>query len=339
MPQATNTADGRFTLDTGSGIANGVMDIPSGIIVQNTGKVYTIGELTGDGKLGAGCTFSNGASVGANTWKVGSLNTDFTFNGSITGTGTVFEKLGTGMMTLKGVSDFTGKATISSGTICLNKSSITKGMLGKGTLSIDNGATLCGAGMLENSSVTVADGALLRPGIKENSTSGTLKFGGHNVTISAGATLRFYVGSRSLYTKLTDVGTLSLRGTVKVELRDDVELQEGDEFQLWTSNSTNVSTTTVFELDSIGGGLVWDTSDIESGILRVVKYDTAIESVDADKLLLCVIYNAKGVECAQYTCRYDEVVARLSEQGLPKGVYVVRMATASYELVKKYVVE
>jgi autotransporter-associated beta strand protein len=270
---------------------------------------------------------------------VGALNTDFTFDGSITGTGTIFEKLGTGMMTMKGASDFTGKATISAGAVCLNKGTITKGMLGTGALSVAKGATLCGTGMLDNSSITIADGALLRPGIKENSTSGTLKFGNHNVMISAGATLRFYIGSRSLYTKLTDVGTLSLRGTVKVELRDDVELQEGDEFQLWTSSNTTTSATTVFEIDSIGGGLVWDTSDIESGILRVAKDETAIETVAADKMIVCTIYNANGVECARYACRYDEVKLCLESQGLPKGVYMLRMATESVEIVEKYVVK
>ncbi len=339
IPQATNTNDGRFTLDSSSGIANGTMNIPNGITVQNTGKVYTIGELTGNGMLGGGCAFSNGASVGANTWKVGSLNTDFIFAGSITGTGTVFEKLGSGMMTMSGTSDFTGKATISEGTICLNKSTAKAGMLGTGVLSVGKGATLCGVGLLNNSSVSVADEGVLRPGVKETSTSGTLKFNGRNVVINNGATLRFYIGSRSLYTKLTDVGSLSLRGTLKVEVREGATLEEGDEFQLWTSNSTNTSTTTVFELDSIGGGLVWDTSNIESGILRVVKDGTAIEAIDADKLLQCVIYNANGVECVRYMCRYDEVATRLSEQGLPKGVYVVRMATASSELVEKYVVK
>ncbi len=339
VPQATNASDGRFTLNTASGIAKGRMDIPSGIIVQNTGKVYTIGELTGSGTLGAGCTFSNGATVGANTWKVGSLNTDFTFAGSITGSGTVFEKLGTGMMTMTGTSDFTGKATISAGTICLNKSSVKSGMLGKGALSVAKDAILCGAGMLDNSAVTIADGALLRPGIKETSTSGTLRLNGHNVTVADGGTLRFYIGSRSLYTKLTDVGSLSLRGILKVQLREGVALQEGDEFQLWTSSSTRTSTTTVFELDSIGAGLVWDTSDIESGILRVVKEGTAIEPIAADKMLVCTIYNAKGVECARYACRYDEVRLRLNELGLPEGVYMVRMATESAEFVEKYVVK
>lgn len=339
VPQATNASDGRFTLNTASGIAKGRMDIPSGIIVQNTGKVYTIGELTGSGTLGAGCTFSNGATVGANTWKVGSLNTDFTFAGSITGSGTVFEKLGTGMMTMTGTSDFTGKATISAGTICLNKSSVKSGMLGKGALSVAKDAILCGAGMLDNSAVTIADGALLRPGIKETSTSGTLRLNGHNVTVADGGTLRFYIGSRSLYTKLTDVGSLSLRGILKVQVREGVALQEGDEFQLWTSSSTRTSTTTMFELDSIGAGLVWDTSDIESGILRVVKEGTAIEPIAADKMLVCTIYNANGVECARYACRYDEVRLRLNELGLPEGVYMVRMATEPAEFVEKYVVK
>lgn len=339
VPQATNASDGRFTLNTASGIAKGRMDIPGGIIVQNTGKVYTIGELTGSGTLGAGCTFSNGATVGANTWKVGSLNTDFTFAGSITGSGTVFEKLGTGMMTMTGTSDFTGKATISAGTICLNKSSAKSGMLGKGALSVAKDAILCGAGMLDNSAVTIADGALLRPGIKETSTSGTLRLNGHNVTVADGGTLRFYIGSRSLYTKLTDVGSLSLRGILKVQVREGVALQEGDEFQLWTSSSTRTSTTTMFELDSIGAGLVWDTSDIESGILRVVKEGTAIEPIAADKMLVCTIYNANGVECARYACRYDEVRLRLNELGLPEGVYMVRMATESAEFVEKYVVK
>ena len=339
VPQATNASDGRFTLNTASGIAKGKMDIPSGIIVQNTGKVYTIGELTGSGTLGGGCTFSNGATVGSNTWKVGSLDTDFTFAGSITGSGTVFEKLGAGMMTMTGTSDFTGKATVSAGAICLNKSSAKSGMLGKGALSVAKGATLCGAGMLDNSAVTVATGALLRPGVKETSTSGTLKLNGHNVTIADGGTLRFYIGSRSLYTKLTDVGSLSLRGILKVQLREGIALQEGDEFQLWTSSSTRTSTTTVFELDSIGGGLVWDTSDIESGILRVIKDATAIEPIAADKMLACTIYNTSGVECARYACRYDEVKQRLNESGLPEGVYIVRMATESTEFVEKYVVK
>ena len=336
VPQATNASDGRFTLNTSSGIAKGIMDIPSGITVQNTGKVYTIGELAGSGSLGEGCAFSNGATVGANTWKVGSLNTDFTFDGTIVGSGTIFEKVGTGMMTLSNTNNFTGKATISDGTICLNKSSAKSGMLGTGELVVSNGATLCGVGLLTNSSVTISKGALLRPGVKENSTSGTLKMNKKNLTVNSGATVRFYIGSRSLYTKLTDVDVMYLRGTLKVNLRGGIELEEGDEFQLWTSCSTRLATSVELKLDSLSNGLAWDTSNLDSGILRVVKA-TDIQGVELEREVECVVYTVDGIECAHYTCRYAEAVQRMYAQGLPKGIYLLRVRKDSSDLVEKHI--
>lgn len=338
VPQATNAADGRFTLDSSAGLADAKMDIPSGIIVQNTGKVYTIGELTGTGSLGGGCTFSNGSSVGANTWKVGSLNTDFTFGGSIAAAGTKFEKVGTGVMTMTGTSDFTGTAVISEGTLCLNKSGGTKGMLGKGTLTVAEGATLCGVGVLDNSSVIVNEGGMMRPGVKESSISGVLNMNDNKVVINTGGTIRFYIGSRTLYTRLTNVDAMSLRGTLKVGIRDGVTFEEGTEFQLWTSNSTQISALATLELDSLGTGLMWDTSDIESGILRVAK-ETAIEDVNVDREVSCVVYGIGGIECARFVTSHSKVATRLHAQGLPQGVYVVYMSSDNAEFVEKYIVE
>ena len=338
VPQATNAADGRFTLDSSAGLADAKMDIPSGIIVQNTGKVYTIGELTGTGSLGGGCTFSNGSSVGANTWKVGSLNTDFTFGGSIAAAGTKFEKVGTGVMTMTGTSDFTGTAVISEGTLCLNKSGGTTGMLGKGTLTVADGATLCGVGVLDNSSVIVNEGGMMRPGVKESSISGVLNMNDNKVVINTGGTIRFYIGSRTLYTRLTNVDAMSLRGTLKVGIRDGVTFEEGTEFQLWTSNSTQISALATLELDSLGAGLMWDTSDIESGILRVAK-ETAIEDVNVDREVSCVVYGIGGIECARFVTSHSKVATRLHAQGLPQGVYVVYMSSDNAEFVEKYIVE
>ena len=338
VPQATNAADGRFTLDSSAGLADAKMDIPSGIIVQNTGKVYTIGELTGSGSLGGGCTFSNGSSVGANTWKVGSLNTDFTFGGSIAADGTKFEKVGTGVMTMTGTSDFTGTAVISEGTLCLNKSGGTKGMLGKGTLTVADGATLCGVGVLDNSSVIVNEGGMMRPGVKESSISGVLNMNDNKVVINTGGTIRFYIGSRTLYTRLTNVDAMSLRGTLKVGIRDGVTFEEGTEFQLWTSNSTQISALATLELDSLGTGFMWDTSDIESGILRVAK-ETAIEDVNVDREVSCVVYGIGGIECARFVTSHSKVATRLHAQDLPQGVYVVYMRSDNAEFVEKYIVE
>ena len=339
VPQATNTADGRFTLDTGSGLANGVMDIPSGIIVQNTGKVYTIGELLGKGALGEGCAFSNGVSVGANTWKVGTLNTDFTFNGSINGSGTNFEKVGSGTMTMTGTSNCSGTVKISEGAVCLNNSSATSAMLGTGALTVANGATLSGTGYLDNSSVTVNKGGLLRPGVKETSTSGTLDFHNHDVTIAAGATLRFYATGRKMHTKLTNVNKLTLRGTLKMEVRSGIPLNAGDSIVLWTAKSATVASTVTYELDSLSNGLTWDTSDIKKGVIRVVENTTGIQAIPADEQVTCVAYTLSGIECARFNCNYCDVNTSMYAASLPKGVYVVRIVGRHVEVVEKRVVD
>lgn len=338
IPQATNASDGRFTLNTASSLALARMDIPAGIIVQNTGKVYTIGELTGSGSLGGGCTFSNGTTVGANTWKVGALGTDFTFAGSIIDAGTKFEKIGAGMMTVTGTSDFTGTAVISEGVVCLNKSSSKVAMLGKGTLTVNDGATLCGAGMLGNTVITLKDGALMRPGIKEASVSGTLRMDESRLNVNEGATVRMFLSSRSLYTKLTNAGTVVFNGTLKVDLREGAEFSDGDEFQLWDADNTTLGPSMTLQLDTLPEGFVWDTADLGSGVLRVALAD-AIHTPNDAQQALCIVYRANGVEYTRYSCLLGEARKRLADLNLPEGIYIVRTIGQQGESATKYVVE
>ena len=336
VPQATNASDGRFTLNTASNLAQGRMDIPSGIVVQNTGKVYTIGELTGSGSLGGGCTFSNDATVGVNTWKVGSRGTDFTFGGSIVADGTKFEKVGAGTMTVTGASDFTGTAVISEGAVCLNKGASKVAMLGKGTLTVNEGAVLCGAGMLGNKTITLKSGSLMRPGTKESSVSGTIRMDGSRLNINEGATLRFSLSSRSLYTKLTNAGNVVLNGTLKVDVRDGAEFNEGDEFQLWEADNTTLGATMVLKLDTLPEGFAWDTADLASGVLRVALAD-AIQTPNDAQQTLCVVYNANGVEYTRFSCLAGETGAHLAGLNLPEGIYIVRVISSQGENVTKYV--
>ena len=334
VPQAVNTADGRFTLDTGNGMPKGTMDIPSGIIVQNSGKTFVIGELTGKGTLGGGCTFSNGASVGANTWKVGGKGTDFRFTGSITGSGTKFEKVGAGKMTVSGSSDFTGAATVSEGTLVLNSTSA----FGTGTMTVNKGATLCGKGTLKNTSVTIKEGGTLFAGNSPTASSGAISFSNHNLTVESGATASFSIyNTGSFHTKFTDIAEFLMRGKLKVDVRDGLTLTPGAEFQLWTAAKTTLSFVMEYELDSLGGGLTWDTSSLEDGILRVADA-TVIDQVAADEEVHCVVYSAEGTEMARFSCAYKEVHRILHEQSYPQGVYVLRMKTSQIEWGEKYVV-
>lgn len=263
--------DGRFCLNNTYGLPKGTLNIPSGYEVQNSGKTWKIGALTGTGALGGGCTFSNNTSAGTNTWQVGTLGTDCEFGGRITGGATKFEKVGAGTLTLTGQnSDHTGTNTLSGGILCLNNSKATQPMLGTGSLTVKDGTALTGVGRLSNT-VNILSGALLRPGVKETSVSGTIDFGGRNVTVASGATVRFYISAASLYTKLTDIGTFKMNGDLIIDVREGASgFKAGKEFALWTATTSTVSWNSISINGTPGEGLWWDITDLAAkGILRI----------------------------------------------------------------------
>ena len=142
----------RFTLDVAGGMPKGTMNIAASVEVQNSGKTFTIGKVSGTGKLGGSCTFSNGASVGANTWKVGN-DDDWTTSVKVTSNAN-FVKIGKGKMTWNGVSDNTGTTTVSEGELKMG----TSGQLGTGKLTVSQGAVLTlwsKPKALSNSAVTI----------------------------------------------------------------------------------------------------------------------------------------------------------------------------------------
>lgn len=100
------------------GSLSGKINLEAGSTLQTfyDGNYYasTLGEITGTGTVQ-----NNNGGGGSASFKVGSMNSDFTFEGVIAGTGG-FTKVGTGTMTLKGQSTFTGATTVTAGTLKLD---------------------------------------------------------------------------------------------------------------------------------------------------------------------------------------------------------------------------
>ena len=309
-----------LTLDNGFGLPKATLNIPAGYTVTNSGKSFTIGKLTGNGSLGELPPFS---SSGVNTWKVGSLNEKFTFAGTIVGSGTNFEKVGTGEMFVTGYSTFGGTCKVSEGSLILNKTNADYAMLGSGALTVASGAMLAGGGKLGNSSVSVSNGGTLRPGVSETSFSGILDFSSKNVTISSGATLQFYIYSKSSYTHLASIGTLNLRGKLKVLLREGVQLAVGDEFQLWEAETTKLSDLLEFELSAPGDGLEWDKYSLDKGILRVVKA-TGVTEMTSETPLRCMVYTMGGALAGTLECVLESLRCMMKNQGYKSGTYTVK---------------
>ena len=290
-PVSGIAADGRFCLNTNTGLGKGTMNIASGVIVQNTGKAYAIGALTGAGTLGGICTL--GGSAGSlNTWTVGGTNKDFTFSGTITGA-SAFTKAGTGKMTFSGSGDFTGTCRVNAGELCLN-SSKSNIMLGSSSLTVVKGATLCGTGTLGNPTISVATGAIIRSGIAEDNAGGNLKFS--DKTLIVNGTAQTYIANKNSYSKFTNIGTLKLNGKLVVRGAEGLALSVGDEIQIFDASTITLGNDLVLDLcePNRALGLTWDTSRLSEGILVVAPVPDAIMSLQADELRQAEIYTLAG---------------------------------------------
>lgn len=297
--------DYRFTLDNSYGLPKGTMDIADGMEVQNTGKTFAIGKVTGTGALGGLVDFGHGVS-GYNTWKVGN-ETNYRWSGKVTGANTAFVKIGTGKLTVGASWDNTGSVKVAEGELCLTSGNV----IGTGAVVVDKDACLSGVTgttALTNSSFTI-NGELV-VGAFANATSGKINFGGKNVTISS--TGKYVVGRGSYSnTTIENVNTLTINGTVEVVLGSSYTPKDGDVVTLWTANQ--FAGTPNYVLPNLPLGMAWDMSKISEGKLTVVSDPTAIGVVPfGAKYGRNDIYDLKG-----------QLVRKnaTSTEGLPSGVY------------------
>jgi hypothetical protein len=313
-------------LDNSNGLPLGTFDIEGGIEVQNSGRTFQIGKVTGSGSLGGVCSFSNsGGSGGSNTWKVGN-DESWRWAGTVTGTGTQFIKMGSGKLTATGAWTNTGNVSVQEGE--LNISSTTS--LGTGTLTVGKGAILSGttsSKSLSNSAYTI--NGTLQVGVTPSSYSGTINFGSKNVSFSSTSTLIVNVlraanNNSTGGTFIGQINRLVMNGTIQLSLYKSYTPEVGDSIILWEAQSftgnprfdlpttyekinpdTNVTET--FEIE-------WDTSDVSKGVLRIAGITNAIKkvAVDGQAKELNDVYNVQG-----------QLVKKNAQSlvGLPKGIY------------------
>ena len=254
----------RFTLDTSVGMPKGTMNIADKVEVQNSGKTFRIGKVTGAGALGGSCTFSNGASVGANTWQVGNDENWSTSTRVVSNAN--FVKMGQGKVTWNGKSTNTGTTTISEGEISLS----TTGCLGTGQLTVAAGAILSGnnsKNALTNSSITI--NGTLQPGLLASLSSGAISVDNKAVTITEEGILQISAGKCATATlngctALEGVSTLTMNGTLRIVLTTSNTLQVGDSIRIFKANSFKGTPKFDFQ-----GGIDWDTTRISEGLLFV----------------------------------------------------------------------
>ena len=305
-----HSSDSRFTFDNSYGMPKGTLNVPASVEVQNSGKTFRIGRITGTGSLGGTCSFSQSGGGGANTWQVGD-DTDFSWGGKVTSNAN-FNKMGEGILTYSGSSDNTGTFTISEGTL-LCKSAL----LGKGRLILAKDATLMGTNsaskQLNNSYYTI--NGIVRPGNTATAWVGSLFFGNKEVTFYQGSVLEITTRqcantNNSGGTSIAGISKLTMNGIVRVNLDPNHTLQAGDSIRIWTAES--MTGTPTLELPE---AIDWDTSRIAEGLLFVKSVSNGIEQIRFTDYANDDIYDLNG-----RIVRKDAT----STEGLPSGIYIRR---------------
>lgn len=260
--------------------------------VSTTGT-FRIGTLTGKGTLVSG-------SSATNTFEVGALNANFTFDGTINAS---FVKVGTGTLTLTN-SQGNGAITIREGSLRAKGGSYTSGTsytsaTGKGPLVMESGTMLEATGCLGNSSVTIKDGALFRPGYVY---TGTIALAGIP-NIKAGATIEFRLSKDGAVNKFTGYSNFTNAGTVRVVQNTNYVPAAGDRFNLWSTRVYAGTNNPTLELFDLPDSLMWNTDSLNTteGLLKVVAnpdYVNALEQVKSSAREDGVYYNMVGQPAA-----------------------------------------
>ena len=345
---ASYTADGRFTLNTASGSDQFTLNIPDFITVQNSGKTLSIGKLTGRGTLGGYCTFSQSGSTGTNTWNVGN-DEDFTFDGKVT-SADVFNKVGSGTMTVTNDWENTGAVNVNGGCMSLGRA-VT---LGKGALTVADGATLTGMSSITRSTSkshpftnsSIAINGALRVGADGQSSSGFWYFGAKPLTF--GATGKLFVGiQKGAATVPASVpgcthlwgdeanGSITFKDGATVSVYFDstydpiasigTDEAKADSFFVFNFPKATVGNVK-FDLPALPEHYYWDTSKFGHGYLYI-RYSTSvgIMGIAASEEVHVDVFASNGVVVASYTTTLAEAKTVFNRQSLPKGIYILRI--------------
>ena len=322
---------------------------------DNASVTYPIGKLIGSGTLRhKEMNFGNQNGVSGNvTWKVGSTELgDFTFDGAIYDAGgsnkSNFEKVGDCAMTVGGTWGNSGTVKISEGSMILGQSKT----LGKGALTVAEGATLMGMSSLlrstskshpfTNSSVTI-DGAL-RVGADGKSSSGYWYFGTKPLTF--GTTGKLYVGVQKCATSATAPGCTHIWGdesvgsvtfkdgaTISVYLDSTydpiasigTDEAKADSFMVFNFPKAAIGDVK-FELPELPEHYYWDTDHFNSGFLYI-RYTSSTDIMDiaAGEKVNVEVFASSGILVTSYMATLTEVKTTFYRQPLPEGVYILRI--------------
>jgi autotransporter-associated beta strand protein len=252
--------NGDFRLNNTFGYANATVNFTGNGLDGTLPNAYSL-TSSRTIKFGALNGIATSKLASAN-WEIGAKNMDSQFNGVIASN--LLTKVGTGSLILTNANTYTGVTNVNGGKLVVNNT--TGAGAGTGALTINNGGTLSGTGILSNT-ISVASGGTLAPGYPLLGTLTVSKA----VTMQAGSTHEtdVYADTNTSDVLATGANVITLNGTLKVVNRSGVNFAAGNSFKIFNATTITGNFTSITPATP-GTGLSWDTSMLKTdGLLKV----------------------------------------------------------------------
>ena len=260
----------QLMLYNGTGIRNATVELKGNarVICWKASATYYLGGLSG-----ASTTYLSGSSKstdsGTMTWVVGDANTDETFRGVIDDRCSAsghnckvhIRKVGDGDWRWTGKNIYSGTTEVNGGRLVVNGSKT-----GSGTVTVNEGGTLCGTGSVTGK-VTVKSGGTLTVGdtLFNKKDILTLTSG---ATINAGAVVEIPLYRKETLNSCPSIkfgGATTMNGTLKFDMTNvTIDLIPNSSFALFSLASGVKLSGTIEAIEPAipQEGLQWDTSSL-----------------------------------------------------------------------------
>ncbi|MFA7235555.1 MAG: autotransporter-associated beta strand repeat-containing protein [Phycisphaeraceae bacterium] len=246
---ASLLTNGAYTISVNSAISSTTNNT---IFGGATADVSTIsGNITGETAAAAAPRITMTAVAGGQVNFSGS----FIRKAGQTGTNDSLTKTGLGIVNMTGnASTYQGGTFVTQGTLLVNNT--TGSGTGTGSVSVDNGATLGGSGLISGP-VTVSAGGILAPG----NSAGTLTIS--NILVLAG-NADFELAADTSFDKVVGVTDITFGGVLNVvNYNGGPAYAAGQVYDLFDWSGTPAGAFTAVNLPALPVGLVWKTFDTQ----------------------------------------------------------------------------
>jgi T5SS/PEP-CTERM-associated repeat protein len=221
---------GTLTVSNG-GVVAAAKDVLIGSTALNSAGTVNIGAALGETPVAPGTLETPSVILDTGHLDFNHDSAGYSFDAPITGGGYLTQAAGVTALTAE--SAFTGTATVQGGTLNVAGSLATAGLPGQSSITVEDGATLMGAGSISTSDFTAIDsGGTLMPG---DGTSATFMTVTGNLTFAPGA--NYVVNATNTRAAQAVVsGTASIDGlNVSLHFSAPPTLNPGDQIVLMTA--------------------------------------------------------------------------------------------------------